>query len=662
MELNGINRINELYYNYLNKIDNYSFTNREIDVFSCIINNRSDKKIASILSISPRTVSSHIYNLMNKIGCNSKDSLIDYAEKKGLVIVLREYYNHLLVKKEFNKILSEIAKDYKDKKIIIYFDIDKSLNMNSLLLKQIQSDINIINIELISTPKISEETRFLELEKITINNYYFDFLESLNNLIEDPEFNEKYIYKFLEEFEKIKKLLDKEVTYSSKEKVTYSKNTSLYVLFAIFMMVFVFFVGSKLLSSNQSKSNKNNRVLNAQVIIDSLKKYDLSPNNIDKVMSQKNISIIRKIEDIIQLDIDMKIKVFEDPSLTTENLAEFIYYIHAISSYYCFHEKNNLNKAKAILFYAKDLIEKYVKNRNLCDINFDSLEPEEILSELEFFKDIPELYTSVLYMIGRIYIYTKEHNKSIFYFERSYKLAKKLNLFEAPLSLRSGVALAKTIEIKEILKTRKIDNISEKLKEIILIHQDLQFDNNSYILNFRPNSSNKNKIVPAKNLHHIIECGYRIIDLYQLIIEFETNNNIDEYIKIIDYQLFGDDNFEGIVIKSKSISSQKLAQYYIILGNLFFSINHKYSDKNLIKKFNSYFKINLTNYLQLSEYFFSEAKNLSKLSNVTKSESLEGLIKLYKKELENINLTILERKLLEEKLNNTIKKMEDLKN
>jgi hypothetical protein len=95
---------------------------------------------------------------------------------------------------------------------------------------------------------------------------------------------------------------------------------------------------------------------------------------------------------------------------------------------------------------------------------------------------------------------------------------------------------------------------------------------------------------------------------------------------------------------------------------LFFSINHKYSDKNLIKKFNSYFKIYLTNYLQLSEYFFSEAKNLSKLSNVTKLESFEGLIKLYKKELENINLTILERKLFEKKLNNTIKKMDNLKN
>ncbi len=67
----------------LKVIKNIRFTDREIDVIACLIGGRSYKKIASILSISPKTVEYHVRNIMLRIGYNSRESIIDFIEKSG---------------------------------------------------------------------------------------------------------------------------------------------------------------------------------------------------------------------------------------------------------------------------------------------------------------------------------------------------------------------------------------------------------------------------------------------------------------------------------------------------------------------------------------------------------------------------------------------------
>jgi len=77
----------ELYDSYLNNIKDINFTHREIDIIACVLHNRGEKKTASLLSISPRTVSAHIHNVMLKLGCNSREHLIDFIEKSGKLLL-----------------------------------------------------------------------------------------------------------------------------------------------------------------------------------------------------------------------------------------------------------------------------------------------------------------------------------------------------------------------------------------------------------------------------------------------------------------------------------------------------------------------------------------------------------------------------------------------
>ena len=62
----------------LSEISNTSFTKREIDVLSCLLHNRGEKKIAEILSISHRTVETHISNIKMKLSGRSRDQIIDF--------------------------------------------------------------------------------------------------------------------------------------------------------------------------------------------------------------------------------------------------------------------------------------------------------------------------------------------------------------------------------------------------------------------------------------------------------------------------------------------------------------------------------------------------------------------------------------------------------
>ncbi len=71
------------------------FTSREVDIISCLLHGRSAKKIAVLLSLSARTVENHIYNIMLKIECNSREGVIDYIERAGYLFLLREHYGRI---------------------------------------------------------------------------------------------------------------------------------------------------------------------------------------------------------------------------------------------------------------------------------------------------------------------------------------------------------------------------------------------------------------------------------------------------------------------------------------------------------------------------------------------------------------------------------------
>ena len=78
------------------KINGIEFSFREIEILACIIKGRSRKTIAIILHISPETVHSHLKHIRSKIGCISKDQIIDFIESSSEYNLLHKRYFRLM--------------------------------------------------------------------------------------------------------------------------------------------------------------------------------------------------------------------------------------------------------------------------------------------------------------------------------------------------------------------------------------------------------------------------------------------------------------------------------------------------------------------------------------------------------------------------------------
>lgn len=85
------------------------FTNREIDVLSCLVCGRASS-ISSFLSISGRTVEKHIQNIKNKLECCSREQILDYLEKSKKYTFLKTHYKNLVYYNKFQRCLKIINK------------------------------------------------------------------------------------------------------------------------------------------------------------------------------------------------------------------------------------------------------------------------------------------------------------------------------------------------------------------------------------------------------------------------------------------------------------------------------------------------------------------------------------------------------------------------
>lgn len=83
-------------------------TSREMDIIACVLSGRTSKTIASFLSISPKTVETHIRSIMLKLECNSRDGIVNFIEKSGQLPFVKNRYQELLIKADFLKKLDEI--------------------------------------------------------------------------------------------------------------------------------------------------------------------------------------------------------------------------------------------------------------------------------------------------------------------------------------------------------------------------------------------------------------------------------------------------------------------------------------------------------------------------------------------------------------------------
>ena len=225
----------DLYNKYLSEINGIKFTSREIDIISCVLNNRGNKKISAILSISHRTVDSHTYNIISKLSKNSREGIIDFIEKSGKLSYVRKYYFYLVIESAFEKSLIQISKTI-NKDVIIYSIDNMNLSEKSeessrviiQKLQQLQRDLKLANvilerkseqslcfcvlkhqngkddqqrgIGLLFDDSVPSQDQNVEYVNFTAgNNYYFSVFDLLKNIINKPEL-EAIKEKFVSEY------------------------------------------------------------------------------------------------------------------------------------------------------------------------------------------------------------------------------------------------------------------------------------------------------------------------------------------------------------------------------------------------------------------------------------------------------------------------------
>ena len=128
-------------------INGIKFTQREIDILACVLQGRSQKTVASLLSIAPRTVETHVRNIMLKLECNSSESIRVYIEQSGNSSILRQHYKALLIQANFEKQLQSLASLMREELLTCYLLWEEDQSDISPLIKKLVHDFHHLGIQ-----------------------------------------------------------------------------------------------------------------------------------------------------------------------------------------------------------------------------------------------------------------------------------------------------------------------------------------------------------------------------------------------------------------------------------------------------------------------------------------------------------------------------------
>lgn len=134
---------------HLHMGNNTNLTSREIEVIACLLHDKSTKKIASFLSISPRTVETHLRNIMLKLGCRSQESIIEFIEKNGKLAIYKQYYLYLSLQLRFEMELRNIYSLAKGVVETCIFIPSKAKSFHPEVIANLENHLNLAGIKLI---------------------------------------------------------------------------------------------------------------------------------------------------------------------------------------------------------------------------------------------------------------------------------------------------------------------------------------------------------------------------------------------------------------------------------------------------------------------------------------------------------------------------------
>ena len=208
----------DIYSEHLAELNGVNFTCREIDVVACLLGARGTSRTASLLSISPRTVVSHMRNIMLKLDCNSRERILDFVEESGKVTLLRQHYTTLLANEVFEKSLKEVfcLKNEHTPNNLIFLLKDPRLKKS--ILNYLEAHLNMVDIQ--ATVKEDHDRLYLlindaddksfKIESVDLEDkedYYLAFFDILRKLFQNSNL-EKIILDFQKQYEVIQGLAD----------------------------------------------------------------------------------------------------------------------------------------------------------------------------------------------------------------------------------------------------------------------------------------------------------------------------------------------------------------------------------------------------------------------------------------------------------------------
>ena len=663
----------KIYNEFLQEIKGIKFTPREIDTISCIIHNRKEKKIAAMLSISPRTVSTHVLNILNKLGCNSKDPIIDFIEKSGKLDYLKQYYFYLTVQSSFERSLNKVAKTVNPNGIYCSL-FNKSVKEHSGLIARLKSYLKLANIILLTTHSTSKS--LIPLKDIHNNIYLVtenydvsaniakEICKKKNNIFlllgkaNTPVDTNQILIDFREEenfyysvLELIEKLLDNPITikitkefkdeyillqesWKSNGKILFSDNIALpgriKIKYLFLGLIITCLLGICLMIIIPQKEKVNIAEIHHS-FAEFTTKF-IADNMTSEEQKQLNYSLLNKVESLVNLTDDKEImSYFLSPKLSELELLNCLYVLHSLSHQYTYH-KHDGQKARKIILKAKKIAETFLQNKSDLPINFDNLTEEELYAELNMIKDLPEMYTRLLYMLGRTYVYDCNLNDSLKYFKQAAYLGQKLSIFEGFMAIKNGLEFVKNIEIEKDIQNSKYNEARKKIFESIEILKSCLNDKKEYKMSYRRGNDSHQIVIPKNDTLNIILCNEKLIKNYtRLIIISDDSKENHGYMHKISEILFPiDSSFSLLEIAESMNSRTKNSLYNTIAFSLLKMAEKQIDSKIILQKIKDYFKLNSSEDLEVIEYIFDQVRQKSKSTDYTKADAYDGLIKIYK--------------------------------
>lgn len=622
----------KIYKKYLSVVNGIKFTPRECDVLSCVMSTRGEKKIAAICSIAPKTVSVHVHNIMNKLRCNSKEQIVDFVEKAGASKLFRECYAHLLARYYFDETLSKIAKTLP--KEAIWCSIDFSAE-EEVLYKEVVEDLLAVGIKLLHSKK-SEPCKIFDLSKIKSDSYYEDLLSAVADA-----YNQE-IGSIISEFA-AKLSSVKELSGSSIVVVSPNKNESLWknilkflkeeprsFIVAATVLLFVISIASKLYFNFVYQHAFDDKTMQAAIndlysFVEIAKSNKFTANNLDKEQVSKNQSIIKRVESLSQCMNRKSVqKYLLKGDTPPELILNYMHAIQALASYYMYNEHDGV-KSKEILLHAKEVAEVYLNKRNLKPVDFDNLKPEEILPELQIIHGFPQMYTRVLYSLGRTSIYNKQYDDGKKCFKITKYLGKELGLFEGYLSVSSGIL---AIEMQKPIDIKNPKAEIERLKWLLASFESVQRDNKLYILDYNPNIEEQQIINPSTHKHNVLHCQSSILNIYSNLIL------MDDYNKIGDYDKMAARIATEAQANLASAAPRKRSFFYNAIGsNILALFDRDYRNSKVTELAAKIVNKKSGDDLDVASELYELSKSSSREVDYTKADAYDGAVKVLERKV-----------------------------